>query len=101
MAHLLLRALMRRHGRKEVGALRRSGILLTALAVTGLAAAPATADVGHRTETILVAGQEEGELREVDVHLWYPADPADAASRPKTVYKSTLWEEQLPNDWSR
>ena len=59
------------------------------------AAAPAAAQspVGHDVKRIVVPGSAEGEPRQVDVHLWYPA-PAGAES--KAVYKSALHGEPVP-----
>jgi predicted dienelactone hydrolase len=52
--------------------------------------AAAQSPVGHDVERITVPGAALGEPRNVDVHLWYPADPASAAARPKAVYSSAL-----------
>jgi len=38
--------------------------------------------------------------RKVDVHLWYPADQRGWSERPKTVYRSRLWHEPLPEPWA-
>ena len=46
--------------------------------------------VGHGVQRIVVPGTAQGEPRQVDVHLWYPADPATVAARPKAVYSSAL-----------
>jgi predicted dienelactone hydrolase len=56
------------------------------------AAAPAAqaAPVGHRVEHLTVAGMAAGELRDVPVHLWYPADATSAAARPLSTYTSAL-----------
>ena len=62
------------------------------------AAAPAAAQspVGHDVKRIVVPGsQRQGEPRQVDVHLWYPANPA-RCEQPKTVYKSALHGEPVP-----
>jgi predicted dienelactone hydrolase len=85
--------------------------LLSALVTLGLAGqlfAPARADagpaadlrVGHTIKGIVVNG------RNVDVHLWYPADPQRLSDRPKTVYQSTLTPlnqpllASLPSSWA-
>jgi predicted dienelactone hydrolase len=80
-----------------------------AVALTVAVALPASAkasEVGHRVERIVVEvdhialdGSVVNEPRQVDVHLWYPADPLDAAQRPKAVYKSALHGESLPDGW--
>ena len=46
--------------------------------------------------TSLVPGSAAGEDREVDVHLWYPADQQGLTDRPKAVYQSALWGRPLP-----
>ena len=62
-------------------------VLLAATASSAAAQAP----VGHRVENLVVPGSAtSNEQRKVPVHLWYPANPATAASQPKTVYKSAL-----------
>ena len=38
-------------------------------------------------------------MRQVDVHIWYPADPKDAAARPKALYTSALYGKPLPHGW--
>ena len=79
---------------------RRRLVLVTL--VMGLvmpASAVAAPGVGHRVEHLDVPGAAPGELRKVDVHLWYPADPATRA-QPKTVYTSALHGEPLPNGWA-
>ena len=56
--------------------------------------------VGHRVERVVVPGAAQNEPRQVDVHLWYPADPATAATLPKATYKSALHGEKLyPDLW--
>jgi predicted dienelactone hydrolase len=78
-------------------------VLLTAfVAAVGISPADAVgADtaVGHRVERITVDGSvvEGGrqEQRTVDVHLWYPADPATASAHPKTLYTSQLHGKPL------
>jgi predicted dienelactone hydrolase len=62
-------------------------------------AAPASAaehPVGHDVRTMVVPGSATGEPRRVDVHLWYPADPATVGARPKTVYRSALQGVAVP-----
>ena len=58
----------------------RGSALLAALVVGVVVTCPADAlaidaAVGHTVERIT----KPGESRTVDVHLWYPADPVDAA----------------------
>src|SRR5687768_8346850 len=67
----------------------RGSALLAALVVGAVVTCPADAlaidaAVGHKVERIT----KLGETRTVDVHLWYPADPVDAADRPITSYSS-------------
>ena len=73
-------------------------VVLAGVAMTGPAAA-ASADVGHVVERITVPGSVVvGDLREqraVDVHLWYPADPATASAHQLTVYTSQLHGRSL------
>lgn len=97
----------------DVTALRRSSLLSALVAVVlvmGLlgGGAPAAASdrsaadlrVGHRVERIVVPGAAQGEPRQVDVHLWYPADVQDFAARPKAVYRSALYGQTLiPGRW--
>lgn len=52
--------------------------------------------VGHKVERIIVPGSFQGEPRQVDVHLWYPADHQGLADLPKSVYSSALHGEPLP-----
>jgi hypothetical protein len=68
----------------------------TAAASTGLAA---DLRVGHTVKRIVVPGSTlcpdpavpcVRENRQVDVHLWYPADQRGLSDAPKTVYKSAL-----------
>ena len=47
--------------------------------------------VGHTVKQITVSGSLPGEQRQVDVHLWYPADQQGLSDRPTTVYRSALW----------
>jgi predicted dienelactone hydrolase len=49
---------------------------------------------------VVVPAVTPSATRNVDVQLWYPADPADAANRPKTIYTSTLHGRQLPAPWA-
>ena len=92
------------------GMLSRSRPLAALLAALALGLAgqlpdPAGADaagqaadlrVGHTVRHIVVPGSAAGEDREVDVHLWYPADQQGLTDRPKTVYQSALWGRPLP-----
>src|SRR3954469_5874305 len=83
-----------------------SRALVLAVLVAGLTAvaAPARAadhPVGHTVRQLVVPGTAQGEPRAVDVHLWYPAAAADAATRPKAVYSSVLRGRPLGTDlWS-
>jgi predicted dienelactone hydrolase len=54
------------------------------------------AAVGHKVERIT----KPGESRTIDVHLWYPADPVDAAERPNTSYTSVYNGIPLPGGFS-
>jgi predicted dienelactone hydrolase len=66
-------------------------------------ATPASGDalrVGHRVESITVKGSAEGELRNVKVHLWYPAEKHAFSRSPETVYTSNLYGRALiPELW--
>src|SRR3954454_6645890 len=71
-----------------------------AAAVTAAFAAPASAQVGHRVENLVVPGSAQNEARKVKVHLWYPAEPAAYAAAAKTVYTSGLYGRTLlPDRW--
>ena len=48
--------------------------------------------VGHKVERVIVTGSFQGEPRQVDVHLWYPADRRGLSELPKAVYTSALHE---------
>ena len=80
--------------------------LVLAVLTAGLTAvaAPARAadhPVSHTVRQLTVPGTAQGEPRAVDVHLWYPTTAADAAARPKTVYRSALHGRPLGTDlWS-
>jgi predicted dienelactone hydrolase len=54
--------------------------------------------VGHKVEHMTVPGSAKSESREVDVHLWYPADATRYLDAPKSHYASTLYSnlELLP-----
>ena len=91
-------------------ALCRSGALTTLVAVVLLiglvgGGAPAAASdgsapdlrVGHSVERIEVPGAAGGE-RQVDVHLWYPADPEGFSARRMAVYTSALYGKELIPD---
>jgi predicted dienelactone hydrolase len=78
-------------------------------AVAVAAAAPANADgrvhddsdtaqVGHRVETLDVLGSAQGELRQLRVHLWYPADKRAYRRAAGTVYRSRLHGQALLPD---
>jgi predicted dienelactone hydrolase len=60
-------------------------------------AAVADLPVGHSVERVVVPGSAQGEERQVEVHLWYPAD-AGASAGPKAVYKSALHGKELYRD---
>jgi predicted dienelactone hydrolase len=82
--------------------------LVAGVAVIGPAdAGAADASVGHTVKHVIVPGSAlesalgpgQGESRQIDVHVWYPAD-AGASGWPKTVYKSALHGKQLyPDLW--
>jgi dienelactone hydrolase len=78
----------------------RGWALLTALVVGVVVTCPTDASaidaaVGHKVERV----STPGESRTVDVHLWYPADPVDAANRQPTSYSSMYKDVQLPSPW--
>jgi predicted dienelactone hydrolase len=50
--------------------------------------------VGHTVRQIVVPGSIDREERQVEVHLWYPADATESAG-PKAVYKSALHGKEL------
>ena len=74
-------------------------VAVTAVLLVGPASASAAFPVGHTVKRITVPGTAAGELRSVEVHLWYPADTADAVARPKSVYRSALYGKPLPAQW--
>lgn len=55
--------------------------------------------VGHTVKRIVVPGSTQGESRQVDVHLWYPADKRTLFAAPKTRYTSALNGKELPTQW--
>ena len=67
-------------------------------------------DVGHRIEPIVVPGSSlcpdlnqpcNLEPRQVDVHLWYPADEEGLSRVRKTEYTSRLWSDtRVPEGWA-
>jgi predicted dienelactone hydrolase len=61
-----------------------------------------TADlpVGHSVKRVVVPGATQDEPRQVDVQLWYPADPQDFSARPKAGYSSALYGKPLPAGWA-
>jgi predicted dienelactone hydrolase len=74
-------------------------VALLALAIPSGAQAQEL-DVGHTVKRIGVPGSTAGELRQVDVHLWYPADEEGLRERGKTEYASRLWgDTRLPQGW--
>jgi predicted dienelactone hydrolase len=62
-------------------------------------AVTAHAPVGHTVRQVVVPGTAVNEMRRVDVHLWYPADPATAPAQPKAVYASALYGKELIPGW--
>lgn len=58
-----------------------------------------TFKVGHRVMKIAVPGSFSGESRQVDVHLWYPADLRDYFHAPQTEYTSPLNGADLGPLW--
>jgi hypothetical protein len=46
--------------------------------------------VGHSMLEIVLTGSN-GEVRPIDVHVWYPADQEDYAESEQTVYRSRLF----------
>jgi predicted dienelactone hydrolase len=85
----------------EVLAMIRTLVALTAaLLVTPATAAAATFPVGHTVKRMTVPGTLPQETREVDVHVWYPADAAGFTSAAPTVYRSALYgDTRLPAGW--
>ena len=79
----------------------RFAVLVAVLTVS--TATPAFAEalrVGHRVESVKVEGSAEGELRNVKVHLWYPAEKHTFWRAPETVYTSSLYgRELIPALW--
>jgi predicted dienelactone hydrolase len=61
--------------------------------------------VGHTIRRVTVPGSAQGELRVVEVHLWYPADNERFSRAPKTRYSSALygrpleWDPLIPAKW--
>ena len=82
----------------RVRAMLATAVLATALLATedALAAFP----VGHTVKRVTVPGTLPQEVREVDVHLWYPADAAAFAQAAPTVYRSALYgDTRIPAGW--
>lgn len=78
------------------------GVFVQLPAVVAEASAGMAADlrVGHTVKRIVVPGSAAGEARQVDVHLWYPADQRGLSDAAKTVYRSALWgRELIPARW--
>ena len=65
-------------------------VAVMAVLTAGMAA-PATAQVGHRVESLVVPGSAQNEPRKVKVHLWYPAEAGAYAAAVRTVYTSGLY----------
>ena len=55
--------------------------------------------MGHTVKRVAVPGSLVNEMRQVDVHLWFPADRATASARPKAIYTSALYGKPLPHEW--
>ena len=68
-----------------------------ATATAGVSSA-ADLRVGHTVKRIVVKGSAKEESRQVDVHLWYPADQQGLSDRPKTAYTSALKGKTLIAD---
>jgi predicted dienelactone hydrolase len=82
-----------------------AGLIHGAATAAASDGSPAELPVGHRVQRIVVPGATQNEPRQVDVHLWYPADPQDVSARAKAVYSSALRGEPLilnraPLSWS-
>jgi predicted dienelactone hydrolase len=54
--------------------------------------------VGHTVRQIVVPGSTQGEQRQLEVHLWYPADHRRLSDAPKAVYRSALHRDRLSDD---
>jgi predicted dienelactone hydrolase len=81
------------------------GALLVSPAAGALPAAASDAQaadlrVGYRVERIVVSGSAQGERRQVDVHLWYPADQRRLGDAGKARYSSVLHGLALPAPWA-
>ena len=78
---------------------RRGHVLAVLVAGLTVVAAPARAadyPVSHSVRQLVVPSLvQPTATRKVDVHLCYPAAAADAATRPKTVYRSALYGRSL------
>jgi predicted dienelactone hydrolase len=100
-------------GAAPVSRSRRLAALIAAMLALGLcgqlprdaaaaasAGSPAELPIGHTVKRVVVPAVTSPDARNVDVHVWYPADPADIAARPITVYRSALHgRELLPAQW--
>src|SRR5688572_20175447 len=81
--------------------MRLVGSTAFVLAASTAPSAAAQSPVGHRVHSLVVPGSATvNEERDVDVHVWYPANPATAASHDKTVYKSALYGKAVPAPYS-
>jgi Platelet-activating factor acetylhydrolase, isoform II len=81
-------------------ALAAAAQMHTAAAAYDTARSAEELDVGHTVKRIVVPGSTLGELRQVDVHLWYPADEEGLSELGKTEYTSRLWGDiRLPLGW--
>jgi len=81
-------------------ALAAAAQMPTAAATYGTTGSAEELDVGHTVKQIVVPGSTLGEPRQVDVHLWYPADEEGLRELGKAEYKSRLWgDTRLPEGW--
>lgn len=71
-------------------------VLAIGIGGAGTAAAASELGVGHTVERMQVTGSARGEPRQVDVHLWYPAE---RQGRVKARYTSALYHQKLPAPW--
>jgi hypothetical protein len=70
-----------------------AALLAIGIGGAGTAAAAPDLRVGHTVERMEVTGSAQGETRQVDVHLWYPAE---RQGRAKARYTSALYRQKLP-----
>jgi predicted dienelactone hydrolase len=74
-----------------------AALLAIGIGGAGTAAAAPDLRVGHTVERMEVTGSAQGETRQVDVHLWYPAE---RQGRAKARYTSALYRQKLPAPWT-